>query len=471
MKRLILLFLCLGFCFTAVSQDITGQWKGDLEVFGSKLPLVFHISNSDDGYSATMDSPAQQAFDIPIDQISFENHRLLVIITALNAEYSGKLEEDEFSGEFQQNNMKFPLDLTRQESTISDRNNKNSSAKRYQEPQKPYPYITEEVYFKNEEQNIELAGTLSLPEKKGKFPAVILITGSGPQNRDEEIMGHKPFLVISDYLTRQGIAVLRYDDRGVCQSGGRFLGSTTADFSTDALAAFDFLKDHKEIDSQKIGLLGHSEGGLVAIMSAAANEDIAFIILLASPGVDGGNLLLKQQEKIGMASGVSEDYLKINKKINEQAYEIIRQEKDSVNLRNRLQNYFEKALRDNPEWNSARNQGIEDAAFIQSLLNIYSDRWMRFYIGYDPDEDLKKISCPVIALNGSKDLQVDARQNLSALKEALENSNKKNFFAELKDLNHLFQESSTGLPAEYGTIEQTISPVVLELLKEKIHSL
>lgn len=471
MKRLILLFLCLGFCFTAVSQDITGQWKGDLEVFGSKLPLVFHISNSDDGYSATMDSPAQQAFDIPIDQISFENHRLLVIITALNAEYSGKLEEDEFSGEFQQNNMKFPLDLTRQESTISDRNNKNSSAKRYQEPQKPYPYITEEVYFKNEEQNIELAGTLSLPEKKGKFPAVILITGSGPQNRDEEIMGHKPFLVISDYLTRQGIAVLRYDDRGVCQSGGRFLGSTTADFSTDALAAFDFLKDHKEIDSQKIGLLGHSEGGLVAIMSAAANEDIAFIILLASPGVDGGNLLLKQQEKIGMASGVSEDYLKINKKINEHAYEIIRQEKDSVNLRNRLQNYFEKALRDNPEWNSAGNQGIEDAAFIQSLLNIYSDKWMRFYIGYDPDEDLKKISCPVIALNGSKDLQVDARQNLSALKEALENSNKKNFFAELKDLNHLFQESSTGLPAEYGTIEQTISPVVLELLKEKIHSL
>jgi len=471
MKRLILLFLYLGFCFTVASQDITGQWKGDLEVFGSKLPLVFHISNSDDGYSATMDSPAQQAFDIPIDQISFENHRLLVIITALNAEYSGKLEEDEFSGEFQQNNMKFPLDLTRQESTISDRNNKNSSAKRYQEPQKPYPYITEEVYFKNEEQNIELAGTLSLPEKKGKFPAVILITGSGPQNRDEEIMGHKPFLVISDYLTRQGIAVLRYDDRGVGQSGGRFLGSTTQDFSTDALAAFDFLKDHKEIDSQKIGLLGHSEGGLVAIMSAAANEDIAFIILLASPGVDGGNLLLKQQEKIGMASGVSEDYLKINKKINEQAYEIIRQEKDSVNLRNRLQNYFEKALRDNPEWNSARNQGIEDAAFIQSLLNIYSDRWMRFYIGYDPDEDLKKISCPVIALNGSKDLQVDARQNLSALKEALENSNKKNFFAELKDLNHLFQESSTGLPAEYGTIEQTISPVVLELLKEKIHSL
>src|SRR5690625_852319 len=471
MKRLILLFLYLGFCFTVASQDITGQWKGDLEVFGSKLPLVFHISNSDDGYSATMDSPAQQAFDIPIDQISFENHRLLVIITALNAEYSGKLEEDEFSGEFQQNNMKFPLDLTRQESTISDRNNKNSSAKRYQEPQKPYPYITEEVYFKNEEQNIELAGTLSLPEKKGKFPAVILITGSGPQNRDEEIMGHKPFLVISDYLTRQGIAVLRYDDRGVGQSGGRFLGSTTQDFSTDALAAFDFLKDHKEIDSQKIGLLGHSEGGLVAIMSAAANEDIAFIILLASPGVDGGSLLLKQQEKIGMASGVSEDYLKINKKINEQAYEIIRQEKDSVNLRNRLQNYFEKALRDNPEWNSARNQGIEDAAFIQSLLNIYSDRWMRFYIGYDPDEDLKKISCPVIALNGSKDLQVDARQNLSALKEALENSNKKNFFAELKDLNHLFQESSTGLPAEYGTIEQTISPVVLELLKEKIHSL
>src|SRR5690625_2335508 len=237
MKRLILLFLYLGFCFTVASQDITGQWKGDLEVFGSYLQLPIYISNSYDIYSATKNKHTQQSFNIPIDQISYENHRLLVIITALNAEYSGKLEEDEFSGEFQQNNMKFPLDLTRQESTISDRNNKNSSAKRYQEPQKPYPYITEEVYFKNEEQNIELAGTLSLPEKKGKFPAVILITGSGPQNRDEEIMGHKPFLVISDYLTRQGVDVLRFDDRGGGHYGGRLSGSSTDVVSSDALAA------------------------------------------------------------------------------------------------------------------------------------------------------------------------------------------------------------------------------------------
>lgn len=472
MKKLSLLFICLSLYFCGFAQNITGQWKGAADIFGSQLPIVLHISSSDLGYSATLDSPDQQAFDIPIDSISFEDKKLDLKISAIGMTYSGVLNEDhsKFSGDFEQNNYKFPLDLIRVES--AEKETTDNSPTRPQEPKKPYPYKSEDLNFENTEQNIRLAGTLTLPETLGKYPAVILITGSGPQNRNEEIFNHKPFLIIADYLTRNGVAVLRYDDRGTAESGGKFEGATTADFATDARAAFDFLKTRKEIDSTKIGLLGHSEGAVIAVMLAAQYQDIGFIGLLAGPGVDGGDVLLKQQEMIGKASGLSEKYIQLNKKINAEAYSFIREEKDSIALRHKLKTQFEKALKTYPDWNTGKAQGMSDDQFVKILLDTYTDSWMHYFISYNPAKDLAKVTCPVLALNGDKDLQVDAKQNLTAIKSTLgETGNQYNLIEELEGLNHLFQESETGSPSEYGLIEQTISPEALEIMKNWILSL
>lgn len=471
MKNVILFLTCLSVCFSGLAQDITGKWLGDLDVYGTNLPLVFHIDSSENGYQAKLDSPKQSAFDIPVDHISFEDDQLLIKISSLNASYSGELSEDqtEFSGEFEQNQMEFPLKLIRQDATTNQNQEEYTSPKRYQEPKKPYPYITEEIDFQNEQQNLRLAGTLSLPEEEEKYPSVILITGSGPQNRDEEILNHKPFLVIADYLTRNGIAVLRYDDRGVAESEGNFEGATTADFATDAKAAFDYLKTRKEIDSTKIGLIGHSEGALIAIKLAAQYHDIGFIGLLAGPGVDGGEVLLRQQELISGASGITDSYIQQSKKINKKAYAIIRRENDSAALRDKLKIHFDQASQEFPDWISGKPQAMTDDKFLNMLIDTYTDPWMRYFIGYDPAKDLEKVSCPVLALNGDKDLQVDAEQNLRVIETILEKSNNDlNLTQELKGLNHLFQESETGLPSEYGKLDETFSPKALKIIKDWI---
>src|SRR5699024_10947933 len=238
-------------------------------------------------------------------------------------------------GTFSQRGMRFPLIFTREKPAVP---------KRPQELKKPYPYHSEEVTFHNDISDITLAGTLTYPKTGTDFPAVILITGSGPENRNEELMGHKPFLVIADYLTRQGIAVLRYDDRGVAESGGTYKGSTILDFATDAAAAFQYLQTRDEIDADKIGLMGHSGGGAIAPLVAANNKQVAFVITLAGPGVKGGQLLLKQQELIGKASGLSEDYIALNKSINRKAYQIITATEDSTALRHKLHAYFTTAI-------------------------------------------------------------------------------------------------------------------------------
>lgn len=469
MKKLFLLLFCLNSTIQVFSQDIEGSWNGELNVFGNKLPLVFHFENENGEYSGKMDSPAQQANGIPIDRVSFKNDSLFLELPGLQISYSAILQEDSttFSGEFKQSGMKFPFDIKR----IDPEDETSSVLKRPQEPKKPYPYQSEEVVFSNKKEGFDLAGTLTLPDSRGKFPAVILITGSGPQDRNEEIMGHKPFLIIADYLTRNGIAVLRYDDRGVAESGGNFSNSTTKDFAEDALAAFEFLKKYKQIDSKKIGLIGHSEGGLVAIKSAAKNKKIAFIGLLASSTMDGGNILIKQQEDIGRASGLSENYISENKKVNTSAYELIRQIKDSTELRKELHQHFKKALNEFPDLNTAKSQGIDDQEYIEKLLEIYTDVWMRYFITYDPLEDLKKIDVPIFALNGDRDLQVNAEQNLNILRSI--SKSKKNPIAvhELSGLNHLFQESKTGNPNEYGLIEETFSPKALEIILEEIKNI
>ncbi|MFA5974433.1 MAG: alpha/beta hydrolase [Lentimicrobiaceae bacterium] len=455
MKRKILfLSLIILSILPASAQDITGQWNGILKVSGIQLRIVFNITKTDTGYISTMDSPDQGAKGIPVTSTTFENLKLNLAISSAGIEYEGEFKDSLFVGTFKQRGQSFPLDLSRDYI-------EKVKIVRLQEPVKPYPYYSEDVTFKNEKANIKIAGTLTLPAKEGNFPAVVLITGSGPQNRDEELLGHKPFLVISDYLTRNGIAVLRYDDRGIAQSEGDFKTATTADFATDVEAAITYLKTRKEINKKKIGLIGHSEGGIIAPMVASTSKDVSFIVLLAGTGIPGYQLLLLQQELIGRASGVSESDLQKSKEINSAAFNIVVKSTNTETLRNDLTNYLTEKLKESPD--NQKPAGMSETDFIKLQVDQITSPWMQYFLKYDPAPALEKVKCPVLALNGEKDLQVPPKENLTAIKAALRKGGNKNVTAiELPNLNHLFQECKTGLLAEYAQIEQTFSPVALE---------
>ncbi|MDZ7716434.1 MAG: alpha/beta fold hydrolase [Balneolaceae bacterium] len=287
MKKLILTYSFLLIASSLFAQDITGQWNGVLNVMGSQLELVFHIEETDNGYSATFDSPDQGAMGIPFSSASFSDDTLRLAASNISATYKGVLKADSLIGTWSQGGQSFPLNMSRNEV-------KKEEPKRPQEPEKPYPYYEEEVTFKNEKDSLTLAGTLTIPEKTGSYPAVILISGSGAQNRNEEILGHKPFLVLADHLTRNGIAVLRYDDRGTAESTGDHSTATSKDFAQDVISAIEYLQSREEIDSDNIGLVGHSEGGLIAPMVANDTDDVAFIVMLAGPGVPGKEISLMQ---------------------------------------------------------------------------------------------------------------------------------------------------------------------------------
>lgn len=448
MKKLILsLFTILTSLTTIFGQDITGQWNGILKVQGKQLRLVFNISETENGLSSTMDSPDQGAKGIPTTTTNFENSTLKITITNANIEYEGTLGKDNIIiGTFKQNEQTFPMNLSKE---IVEK----EKLVRPQEPKEPYSYYSEDITFENEKAGISLAGTLTLPQKDGVFPVVILISGSGPQNRNEELSGHKPFLVLSDYLTKNGIAVLRYDDRGTAQSNGDFKTATSFDFATDVESAIAYLKTRKEINKKKIGLVGHSEGGIIAPMVASKSKNVAFIILLAGSGVSGDKILLAQQRLIGSASGIDESTLTKNGELNKGAFEIVKKSNDTEQLKTDLAEYLKQN-------NVPENE-------ISLSVNQITSPWMINFIKYDPSISLEKVKCPVLALNGEKDLQVPSKMNLEAIKNALTKGGNKNVTTmELPNLNHLFQECETGSPNEYATIEQTISPTALtEILK------
>ena len=335
-----------------------------------------------------------------------------------------------------------------------------SSMKRPQEPKGPYSYLNEEVKFQNTKANITLAGTLTLPSKAGKYPAVILITGSGAQNRDEEVLGHKPFLVIADHLTKKGIAVLRFDDRGVWQSTVNFKTATSLDFSTDVESAVAYLQTRKEIDKSRIGLIGHSEGGLIAPLVASGSDNIRFMVLLAAPAIDLGKLLLKQDELIARALGLSEREIQKMTSTNANAYRLVALSTDLKVLKNDLTKLAEKDILEIPP--QLLPPKMKKQEFIAMQIDNLSSPWFQYVMKYNPGKTLEKVRCPVLALNGEKDLQVTPKENLSAIARALKNGGNSNItIKEFPDLNHFFQECETGSPLEYAKIEQTFSPKVL----------
>ena len=470
MKRIVFFLLIsgliTGYCYSqdqTKKKSLAGSWLGRIEVSSIALRIVFNLSlNEQDSIVATLDSPDQGAKGIKIGPVTLDGSEISIKAPLLMAEYNGTIKNDTLiEGKFNQAGQSLPLNLVKQKRAFT--------LNRPQEPRPPFPYISEEVNFINEKAGIKMAGTLTIPEGEGPFPAVILITGSGSQNRNEELMGHKPFWVIADHLSRNGIAVLRYDDRGVGQSQGTPLNATSADFADDVAGAFSFLRTRNEIDHQRIGLAGHSEGGFIAPIVASKNPAVAFIVSLAGTGVPGESILNRQNQDINLASGADAREVKKGISINKKLFAVLKKETDNTKAEKRIAEVYRKVLIKENKSPEEIDQALKQ---LNGSMSPVSYNWLRYFISTDPALYWKKVKCPVLALNGEKDLQVAAGQNLPAIEKAVKSGgNREVTIMTLPDLNHLFQHCKTGLPSEYGEIEETFSPEVLKIMTDWINGL
>lgn len=444
-------------------NSVSGSWLGKIELGAAALRVVFNITTAGTNtWDVTLDSPDQGAKGIKIGPIVFNSNEISIKAPALLAEYTGVFKSDTLiEGTFTQAGKSIPLNLHKLKEDFV--------IKRPQEPKPPFPYTAEEVTFLNSEAGIELAGTLTIPEGKGPHPAVILLTGSGTQDRDETIMGHKPFLVIADNLSRNGIAVLRYDDRGAGRSKGTPADASSADFASDARAALEYLYSRTEINASLTGLAGHSEGGLIAAIVAAGNPGVAFVISLAGPGVQGEKLLHTQNMDISKASGVGIKDIKKGIAYNKKLFKILRTETDNDEAEKKITEKYKEMLSKDKTPAGEMEKAINQ---LNAQLNKNSYNWMRNFILTDPASYWKRVNCPVLALNGEKDLQVNAGINLPAIEKALRSGGNNQITVKaLPELNHLFQHCTTGLPGEYGEIEETFSPEVLKIMSEWVNGL
>lgn len=447
----VLLLLLFNLQINAQKFDLVlGEWNGALNVQGVKLPLVLNVNQLEEKLIATLDSPAQNAYGIQITSISFSNDSLQFSVNAANISYIGIFQNNEIKGKFKQGMFTSDLNLQREKQEAKP-------LKKPQEPTKPYPYNEEEVFFTNEKEQINLAGTFTYPKKNGKFPAVILISGSGAQDRNSEILGHKPFLVLADYLTRKGVAVLRYDDRGTADSQGDFGGATTIDFANDARAAIEFLASRDEVDQKKIGIIGHSEGGMIAPM-LAKDPKVSFLVLIAPPVAPIDELMLLQQELVGELSGMSPSEISLNREINKSLYSLLKSV-DEVEIDNQMNKFLDRLVNEYPE--IPKSAGISNEIYKLSMKEAYLDPWMLNFIKFNPKENLIETKIPFLALFGEKDVQVSAIQNAPLLKNYALKNNPLNRVKTLSKLNHLMQTSTTGSLADYAEIEETFSEKAL----------
>ena len=428
--------------------DISGNWKGNLVVGSRKIPFVFRVIVNEDGnLAATLDSPSENISGIPVESVTTEGNTVVfsLPITAAKFEAVFEAESDRLIGKWLQRGATIDLVVERFEGTDVTR--------KPQDPIPPYPYNSVEAAFRNEGAEITLKGTVTFPKGSGPFPGVVLISGSGQQNRDEEVFGHKPFLVLADALTRAGIVVLRYDDRGAGESEGLEIlaESTTEDFAGDALSAYRFLSSLTGIDKEKIGMIGHSEGGMIAPTLASQNPEIAFIVLLAGPGVKGSDLILAQSIAFLKASGMSEDAINIVADLNSRVYNTILETPDNEAAKPVVTSILKEA-------------GLSQTQIDGQLPALLSPAY-RYILAYDPVPALSSLTIPVLALNGTLDLQVPYEANLRGIEDALESAPTNAYRIEaLPGLNHLFQTATTGLVSEYGQIEETFSPVALDII-------
>ena len=465
MKKFITLALIFFGIFDSFAQtkDLTGIWAGKLSLPNSmELTIVFNLSKNDSGiYSSTLDSPDQGAMGIPTESTLINGDSILIKIPVVQGFYSGKISYDEMKivGKWSQGGMNLDLTVKNVEK-LEGRN-------RPQEPKEPFDYSSEEVLFENEIDGVVLAGTFTFPKEGNNFPAVVMISGSGGQDRNEEIFNHKPFLVIADYLTKNGIAVLRFDDRGIAQSTGDHSKATSEDFAKDVLSAVEFLKERKEIDKTKIGLIGHSEGGMIAPLAAVQSNDVAFIVMMAGLGIPGDSILYLQGELIQRAEGMSEEEIQKSVKTQREIFSIVKSSNDDEKLVADLKEKFYAEYSTMTEEEKSKLGDPE--VYLNMQIKTITSPWFKYFLRFDPVPVLEKVKCPVLAINGEKDLQVPPKENLLAIETALKKGGNNNYEVKMMPgLNHLFQTSTKGAISEYGKIEETISPLALQTMLDWI---
>jgi len=467
MKRIItyiptlVFILLLGFSNQARADDTdwSGSWSGALNTPGGSLPLILVIDQSPEGaLSAHMESPAQAPGQhIPIAEITVIDGHMNFSIPALGASYVGQWDgsEEHFSGQFTQG-MTFDLVWARSSETEAAA----ALPVRPQYPTEPFGYVSEDIIFDNSQADgVTLAGTLTLPQGEGPFPAAILISGSGPQDRNEEVFGHKPFLVLADWLTRQNIAVLRYDDRGYGQSTGSHPGSTSADFATDTNAAVSYLLSRPEVDASSIGVVGHSEGGLIGPLAALDNSDISYIILLAGPGIETPSLMEMQRRRAAFASGQTEEDLRQSQPIQDAVVNLASSDLSNDEIAAEMRILLDEE--------TMTSMGL-GAAERDALIARTQDAWFRYFVRYDPAPVFAEIDLPILAINGSLDFQVEADPNLDGLRTILADHDDATII-KLEGLNHMFQHAETGSMREYALIEETFAPHAMELISDWIN--
>lgn len=470
MKKFISIYIVFLFSILLIhplysQQKIDGSWSGAILIMGTELGIDVKFKTETDSIKGTIDIPEQNAKDLRLVHISFNSPKVYFELPAGTiAVFDGELQGDTITGKFLQSGMegKFNLKKTSEKTEIVIPNK--------EEKPEVLPYNSEEVTFTNGD--ITFAGTLTTPKTEGKHPAVVMITGSGPQNRDEELVGFKPFKIIADYLTRNGIAVLRYDDRGVGGSTGKNVSEyTSEDFAGDVLEAVKFLKTRSDINPEQIGLIGHSEGGIVAPISASKSKDVAFIILIAGTGVKGIDILKEQTSLIMKANDAKEEEIKETTEMFEKVYKVIESNGDWSELHKE----FEKSiLKSYDEMTEKQKKTITDKKeYAKSMADLQIKQmqsiWMKYFIVYNPAPTLEKVTCPVLMLFGELDLQVPPAQNREPMEKALEKAGNKDFkTVVLPKANHLFQSATTGSPNEYAKLPKEFVPGFLDEMKDWI---
>jgi pimeloyl-ACP methyl ester carboxylesterase len=431
---------------------VEGIWQTALETHGMRLRLQLHVSHDTEReLIAALDSLDQGVSGLPANNVNLEETSFHFEVPAVAGTFDGKFDsaKNTLTGSWSQTGAEAVLEFKRSDEPLALR--------RPQNPSPPYPYREESVLFSNTAASVQLAGTLTLPTGPGPFPVAILIAGSGPHDRNENLASHKPFLVLADHLTRRGIAVLRYDKRGIGGSSGSVDNATTLDFAADTQAAIAYLKTRKDINAKKIGLIGHSEGAMIAPYVANHSPDVAWVVLLAAPSTNGEATLINQSSLIGQVGGLSEEQLLVSLTFDRAAYDIARKEKDPAVVAEKVK----KLVKD-----SGLDAALPPEA-LETQLRMLTSPWFRFFLDYDPLPVLQALKTPALALYGQKDLQVPAKFNSEATQQALQSAGNNDFTVrEMPELNHLFQHAYSGSPTEYAAIEESVAPEALQIISD-----
>jgi len=454
------LVLCLGVTLASGTANIDGIWDGSIEIMGQKLEFVANFKTEGKEVKGTMDIPMQGVNGLPLKNVVYDHPNLSFVLETpqASANFEGVVEGDKITGHFEQGGIKGTFTLTR---------SKVEAKKEPDKPKKPLPYHLEEITFHNGE--LKFTGELLRPKKDGKHPAVVMITGSGPQNRYEELFGWKIFQDIADHFTRNGIAVLLYDDRGMGGSSSNVFESTTADFAGDVLAAVRYLQSRNDINPKQIGLCGHSEGGIIAPLAASQSDDVAFIICISGTGHTGREIILIQSELIARAEGTPEDEIQKSREDSQKIYDMLDKGESIENMEAIFEEMASEQLEAMTE--EQKKDVTDPEKFLKStkegLMKQFASKWFQYFLKYDPAPTLKKVKCPALLLYGELDLQVPAKMSKKAMVAALEEGGNTDFKAKVfPKANHLFQKATTGSPTEYTKLPKEFVPGFLELMTD-----